>query len=55
VDLLQTQQWQYSMFINVNSRYLVVIPANAVIPNGEIYIDDDAASGTSHLQFAQAL
>jgi hypothetical protein len=60
VDLLQTAQWQYYVFINVNSRYLVVIPANAFILNGKVYVDQDVEtqgirSGTSYLQFAQAL
>jgi hypothetical protein len=33
-----------------------VIPANAMMLNGKIYIDDDATtSGTYYLQFAQAL
>jgi hypothetical protein len=61
VDLLQTAQWQYYVFINVNSRYLAVIPANAMMPNGKIYVDQSDVgtqgirSGTSYLQFAQAL
>jgi hypothetical protein len=60
VDLLQTAQWQYYVFINVNSRYLVVIPANAFVLNSKIYVDSDVDAqgircGTSYLQFAQAL